>query len=668
MRMGAMEQSGRFAESLSDDGRYRLLIEAVTDYAIYMLDPTGIVSSWNPGAQRFKGYTPSEIIGQHFSRFYTPEDQKRGIPALALATAVNEGKFESEGWRVRKDGSRFWAYVVIDPIRTPTGEVVGFAKITRDLTERKAAEDELKKSQEAFRLLVQGVSDYAIYMLDTTGVVTNWNLGAQRIKGYLPEEIIGHHFSTFYTEEDRQTGEPRKALETVERAGRFEKEGWRVRKDGSRFWAHVIIDPIRDDHGKLIGYAKITRDITERKNTQQQLEAAREALHQSQKMEAIGQLTGGVAHDFNNLLMAVLGSLELMRKRLPDDPKLLALLENAVQGAQRGTVLTKRMLAFARRQELKKEAVDIPELVRGMTDLLQRSLGPSILIETHFPLVSKAVLADANQLEMILLNLTVNARDAMPDGGRVVIATREEILRAGDGSRLQPGAYICLTVSDTGMGMDETTLRRAMEPFFTTKGLGKGTGLGLSMVHGVAEQSGGWFTLRSRQGEGTTAELWLPVAEGQPQQVGRSERRVIDAVADQRSLVVLAVDDDGLVLTNTVAMLDDLGHAGISASSGKEALNILRQQNSVDLVITDYAMPQMNGLQLAGAIKKEWPELPVIIATGFAEMEPETESSLPKLAKPFTEAELAKELERVVPRARIGGRVLKFQTGVGSKN
>jgi len=663
-----MEQSGRLTESLSDDGRYRLLIEAVTDYAIYMLDPTGIVTSWNPGAQRFKGYAPSEIIGQHFSRFYTPEDQKRGIPALALATAVREGTFESEGWRVRKDGSRFWALVVIDPIRTPTGEVVGFAKITRDLTERKAAEDALKQSQEQFRLLVQGVSDYAIYMLDTTGVVTNWNRGAQRIKGYSPEEIIGNHFSKFYTDEDRQTGEPQKALQAAEQEGRFEKEGWRVRKDGTRFWAHVIIDAIRDDHGKLIGYAKITRDITERKNTQQQLEAAREALHQSQKMEAIGQLTGGVAHDFNNLLMAVLGSLELMRKRLPDDPKLLALLENAVQGAQRGTVLTKRMLAFARRQELKKEAVDIPELVRGMTDLLQRSLGPSILIETHFPLVSKAVLADANQLEMILLNLTVNARDAMPDGGRVVIATREEVLRAGDGSQLKPGAYICLTVSDTGTGMDETTLRRAMEPFFTTKGLGKGTGLGLSMVQGVAEQSGGWFTLRSRQGEGTTAELWLPVAEGQAQQIGRSERRAIDAVAGQRPLVVLAVDDDRLVLTNTVAMLDDLGHTGISASSGKEALNILKQQNSVDLVITDYAMPQMNGLQLADAIKKEWPELPIIIATGFAEMEPETEPSLPKLAKPFTEAELAKELERVVPKARIGGRVLKFQTGAGSKN
>ena len=260
------------------------------------------------------------------------------------------------------------------------------------------------------------------------------------------------------------------------------------------------------------------------KKPREQLEGAREALLQSQKMEAIGQLTGGIAHDFNNLLMAVLGSLELMRKRLPDDPKLLALLENAVQGAQRGSTLTKRMLAFARRQELKQEAIDIPELVRGMSDLLQRSLGPSVAIETRFPLVSKPVLGDANQLEMILLNLTVNARDAMPDGGQIVIAAREEVLRPGEGSRLKPGAYVCLTVRDTGIGMDEATLRRAMEPFFTTKGPGKGTGLGLSMVHGVAEQSGGWFTLRSRPGEGTTAELWLPVAEGQAAAHGSRRR------------------------------------------------------------------------------------------------------------------------------------------------
>ena len=563
---------------MSDDSRYRLLIEAVTDYAIYMLDPTGIVTSWNPGAQRFKGYAPSEIIGQHFSRFYTEEDRKRGIPALALETASQKGKFESEGWRVRKDGTRFWAYVVIDPIRKATGEIIGFAKITRDLSERKAAEDALKQSQEQFRLLVHGVSDYAIYMLDLKGIVTNWNLGAHRIKGYSAEEIIGSHFSRFYTDEDREAGEPQKTLEAVEREGRLEREGWRVRKDGSRFWANVVIDAIRDDDGKPIGYAKITRDITERKETQRQLDIAREALLQSQKMEAIGQLTGGIAHDFNNLLMAVLGSLELMRKRLPDDPRLRVLLENAIQGAQRGSLLTKRMLAFARRQELKQEAVAIPELVRGMTDMLQRSLGPSIMIETHFPLVGKPVLGDANQLEMILLNLAVNARDAMPEGGRIVIATEEKVLREADGNRLKPGSYICLSVRDTGEGMDEDTLRRAMEPFFTTKGPGKGTGLGLSMVHGVAEQSGGWFNLQSRKGEGTTAELWLPVAEGHTPAIGRGERQANDPLVDQASLVVLAVDDDGLVLTNTVAMLDDLGHDGIAASSGKEALDILRQR------------------------------------------------------------------------------------------
>jgi PAS domain S-box-containing protein len=661
-----MQPVNPVAESTSDDSRYRLLIEAVTDYAIYMLDASGIVTSWNPGAQRFKGYAPSEIIGQHFSRFYTEEDRKQGIPALALETASQKGKFESEGWRVRKDGSRFWAYVVIDPIRKATGEVVGFAKITRDLSERKAAEDALKQSQEQFRLLVHGVSDYAIYMLDLTGIVTNWNLGARRIKGYSAEEIIGSHFSKFYTDEDRRAGEPQKTLETVEREGRLEKEGWRVRKDGSRFWANVVIDAIRDDDGKLIGYAKITRDITERRETQRQLEIAREALLQSQKMEAIGQLTGGIAHDFNNLLMAVLGSLELMRKRLPDDPRLRVLLENAIQGAQRGSLLTKRMLAFARRQELKQEAVAIPELVRGMTDMLQRSLGPSILIETHFPLVGKPVLGDANQLEMILLNLAVNARDAMPEGGRIVIATEEKVLPEADGNRLKPGSYICLSVRDTGEGMDEATLRRAMEPFFTTKGPGKGTGLGLSMVHGIAEQSGGCFNLRSQKGDGTTAELWLPVAEGQTPAIGRSERRAKDPVVDQASLVVLAVDDDGLVLTNTVAMLDDLGHAGIAASSGKEALDILRQRGPVDLVITDYAMPHMTGLQLVNAIKKEWPELPVIIATGFAEMDSEIQTGLPKLAKPFTEVELARELERIVPGKRDGGRVPKLRTDTDS--
>jgi PAS domain S-box-containing protein len=662
--VGIMEKSDQFLDSLTLEGRYRLLIEAIRDYAIYMLDPTGIVTSWNPGAQRFKGYTAPEIIGQHFSRFYTDEDQKTGLPARAIEIAAREGKFESEGWRVRKDGTRFWAYVVIDPIRDPAGRIIGFAKVTRDLTERRAVEESLRKSQEQFKLLVQGVSDYAIYMLDTEGLVTNWNLGAQRIKGYLPHEIVGRHFSHFYTDEDRKAGEPQKALEIARRNNRFEKEGWRVRKGGDRFFAHVVIDAIRDDRGELIGYAKITRDITERKEAEQKLEAARAALLQSQKLEAIGQLTGGVAHDFNNLLMVVLGSLELMRKRLPDDPKLRALLENAVEGAQRGAILTQRMLAFARRQELKLEAIDIPELVRGMTTLLRRSLGPSVDIETRFPLVSKLVWGDPSQLEMILLNLIVNARDAMPDGGRIVVATRDEIVQGRDGGQLKPGPYVCLTVSDNGLGMDEATLRRATDPFFTTKGPGKGTGLGLSMVNGVAEQSGGRFVLRSREGEGTIAELWLPLAEEQRLEVVETERSAREADPDFAPLVVMAVDDDSLVLTNTLAMLDDLGHTGVAASSGDEALSLIRQRGSIDLVITDFAMPHMNGLQLAEAINKEWPGLPVIIATGFAEMEPGAAIRLPTLAKPFTQAALTQELARNVRAVPKGGRVLKFRPGV----
>jgi PAS domain S-box-containing protein len=651
-----MERADRLNASLTIDGRHRLLIEAVTDYAIYMLDPTGIVTSWNPGAQRLKGYAPGDIIGQHFSRFYSEEDRRKGVPKRALETAQREGKFENEGWRIRKDGSRFWAYVVIDPILSPSGEILGYAEITRDLTERKATEEALRKSEQQFRLLVQGVTDYAIYLLDTQGRVSNWNIGAQRIKGYLPSEIVGKHFSQFYTEEDRAAGEPQNVLDTVKREGRVEKEGWRVRKDGTRFWAHVIVDAVRDDNGELVGYAKITRDITERREAQQELERTREVLLQSQKMEAIGQLTGGIAHDFNNLLMAVLASLELMRKRLPEDAKLHSLLENAVQGAKRGTLLTQRMLAFARRQELKQEAIDIPNLVRGMTELLQRSLGPSVTIETRFSLVTKPVLADPNQLEMALLNLAVNARDAMPDGGQIVIATREEIVRIGNG--LKPGLYMCLSVSDTGVGMDEETLRRATEPFFTTKGVGKGTGLGLPMVHGMAVQSGGSLKLKSRPGEGTTAELRLPIAALAPRPVP-VPRAAPESIAAQPSLLVLAVDDDFLVLTNTIAMLEDLGHTGIEASSAAEALRILNEE-AVDLVVTDQAMPHMTGAQLADAIKKEWPDLPVIIATGYAEMEPGFAADLPRISKPFTERDLAKEIARAVPRA-TGARVVPFR-------
>ncbi|PDT35742.1 hybrid sensor histidine kinase/response regulator [Rhizobium sp. M10] len=640
-----MEVLDRHDTSLHEEGRFRLLVDAITDYAIYMLSPEGIVTSWNTGAQRFKGYKPSEILGEHFSRFYVEEDRAAGIPERALATALEQGRFEGEGWRQRKDGSRFWAHVVIDPIRRPSGELIGFAKITRDLTERRAAENAIRQSEEQFRRLVQGVSDYAIYMLDPNGNVSSWNSGAERIKGYRPDEIIGRHFSTFYTPEDRAAGLPETALRVARAEGRFEREGWRVRKDGTRFWASIVVDVIRGDDGEVLGFAKITRDITEKMETQRALEQAREELFQSQKMEAIGQLTGGIAHDFNNLLMAVLGSLEILKKRMPQDLSLTSLVDNAMQGAQRGAALTQRMLAFSRRQELHMEPLDVSGLVRGMMDILSRSLGPLTTIETSYPVRLPTILTDPNQLEMAILNLVVNARDAMPAGGRITLRASEESIAAGKGP-LSAGRYIRIAVIDEGEGMDAKTLEQAVTPFFTTKGVGKGTGLGLSMVQGLATQSGGRLMLQSSPGQGTTAELWFPVAT-----VEQRAAAAIDVPQPdddtRRRLRIVAVDDDGLVLMNTTLMLEDLGHTVFEAMAGPEALDILRKE-PVDLVICDHAMPRMTGAQLAEAIRSEWPGMPIILATGYADLpDGAGAANLPRLGKPFSQAQLADAISRV---------------------
>jgi PAS domain S-box-containing protein len=628
------------------DDRYRLLIESVTDYAIYMLDPTGVVVSWNPGAQRFKGYTADEIIGTHFSAFYTDEDKAVGAPQRNLDTATREGRYEGEGWRVRKDGARIWAHVVIDPIISPAGDLLGFAKITRDQTDNRAAEMALRESEERFRLLVKGVTDYAIYMLDPKGNISNWNVGAERIKGYTEDEIVGRHFSHFYTEEDRAAGVPQRNLATALSEGRYVGEGSRVRKDGSRFHASVVIDPVRNHHGELIGFAKITRDVTERMETQRQLDLAREAFFQSQKMEAIGQLTGGVAHDFNNLLAAVLGSLDLLRKRLPeDDAKSFQLLDNAVQGAKRGAALTQRMLAFARRQELTPEPVDVSTLIAGIGDLLKRTLGPTFTLVTDVPAGLRPALTDANQLELAVLNLVVNARDAMPAGGEIRIVGREACIEDDDAASLPTGDYICLSIIDTGAGMDAGTLERATQPFFTTKGVGKGTGLGLSMVQGLAEQQGGRLQLSSTVGVGTTAELWLPVAS--EARASAAVEPVAKAKPGRRQFAILAVDDDPLILMNTVAMLQDLGHTVIEATSAAEALELLDAQK-VDLVVTDQAMPRMTGTDLVNAARAKFPALRFVLATGYAELPSGAATNLTRLSKPFDQNDLEAAIARAM--------------------
>jgi PAS domain S-box-containing protein len=636
----------------TSDGRYHLLVDAITDYAIYMLNADGIITSWNSGAQRLKGYTEQEIVGLHFSTFYTPEDRAVNLPARALATASAEGRFENEGWRVRKDGTRFWAHVIIDPIRSSDGPLLGYAKITRDLSERKAAEAELKVSEHQFRTLVQGVGDYAIYLLDPSGHVTNWNLGAQRIKGYWPDEIIGQHFSRFYTDEDLAENLPARALAEAERTGRFEREGWRVRKDGTRFWANVVIDAIHDDDGQLIGYAKVTRDITEKKDAQRALEQAREELFQSQKMEVIGQLAGGMAHDFNNLLMAIMGSLELLKKRIPDSPDTARLFENAMAGAERGAALTQRMLAFSRKQELKVGAVDILDLVNGMVEMLQRTLGSPINVQTDFPSKLPKVSSDPNQLASAILNLSINARDAMPHGGILAIGAVGKTIRRGDVGTLDAGEYLCLFVKDNGEGMDAETLAKATTPFFTTKGVGKGTGLGLSMVQGMVAQTGGHLNLVSSVGEGTTAELYLPLATDKE----AADTEAMDAIelpTRSNSLKILAVDDDPLILMNTVLMLEDLGHEVKEATSAGAALDLFRANGGFDLVVTDHSMPGMTGSDLARQLRQFQPGLPIVLASGYTDLPPGSLQELVRLTKPYTEDQLRKAIEEVTGKVKL---------------
>jgi PAS domain S-box-containing protein len=512
--------------------------------------------------------------------------------------------------------------VVIDAIREGD-RLIGFAKVTRDVTEQREAAQAALETERRFRILVQGVTDYAIFMLDPEGHVTNWNTGAQRIKGYSADEIIGQHFSRFYTPEDMEARLPWGALETAKREGRFTAEGWRRRKDGTQFWANVVIDAIRDEAGELIGFAKVTRDLTERREVQLELERSQQALFQSQKMDAVGQLTGGLAHDFNNLLAGIAGSLDLMRVRLAQGRiKEVERYVGAAQGAaSRAATLTHRLLAFSRKQPLEPKAVDANRLVSGMQELVRRTVGPNITLEAVLAAGLWPCFCDPNQLENAILNLCINARDAMPEGGQLTVETANAWVDqiAARERDMPPGQYVAICVTDTGVGMSPDVVARAFEPFFTTKPLGRGTGLGLSMIYGFAKQSGGQVRIYSELGQGTTVKVYLPRHGGSLEEEGVKEHA--DALPRSESgETVLVVDDEPTIRMLVGDTLAELGYQAIEAADAAAGLKVLESDAKIDLLITDVGLPgKMNGKQLVDAARMRRPKLKVLFITGYAE-------------------------------------------------
>ena len=623
-----------------------------------MLDVDGHVVSWNAGAQRLKQYSSDEIIGRHFSNFYTPEDRAAGVPIQALKIAGETGRFHAEGWRVRKDGTRIWAMVVLDAIRDETGQLVGFAKVTRDITARFEAHQELARSEGRYRRLVEAVVDYAIFQLDTTGHVATWNRGAERIKGYDLAEIVGQHFSLFYTEEDRVAGVPQLALETAARTGKYEAEGWRVRKDGSKFRALVVIDRIRDEQGNLVGFAKVTRDVTERYEAQQDLKTTQEKLSGAQKMEAVGQLSGGIAHDFNNLLMIVIGNLETAQGqavKTQASPVLGRAIANAMRGAQRAAALTSRLLAFSRRQALDPKPIDLNKYLAGTTEFLQRSLGETVQIEAAGSAGLWMIEADPNQLEAALVNLAINARDAMPTGGKITIEAGN-VFADEDYTRLNPevapGQYVVICVSDNGNGMLPEVANRAFEPFFTTKEAGHGTGLGLSQVYGFVKQSGGHVKIYSEPGDGTTVKIYLPRLL---RPLDEPEDPGIPIVGSDQGETILVVEDDVDLRAYLAEVLRGFGYEVIICSDAQAARAILAQTDrSISLMLTDIVMPGQNGKQLGDEALALRPGLKIIYMTGYSRNavvhQGRLDPGVDLIQKPVSQADLANRIRQALDR------------------
>jgi PAS domain S-box-containing protein len=540
-------------------------------------------------------------------------------------------------WAIRRNGMLEEACFTVgySPIPDPAAPK-GIGGVLAIVSEKRTAEA-LPQSELQFRSLVAGVTDYALIMLDPEGIVSSWNAGAERIKGYAAAEIIGRHFSTFHTTADRYNGLPDRSLSIAAETGKFETEAWRVRKDGSQFWANVVIDAIRNDNGELIGFAKITRDITERRNAQEALERAQHQLVQAQKMEALGQLTGGVAHDFNNLLMIVSGQAQSLMRRVGGERNIRS-LEAILTAAARGEALTRQLLTFSRRQPLAPRTIELGRTISSFREVLASSARDNIALCIDVPADTWPVAIDITEFELALVNLVVNARDAMPDGGSVTITAENVVLAGLETDAALTGAFVALSVADTGAGIPADTVARVFEPFFTTKSQGKGTGLGLSQVYGFAHQSAGAVSLDSTVGAGTTVTLYLPRSHAAPAVVAASEP---PAQALGRGETVLVVEDNPEVKAVTVALLEQLNYRTRTVDDVRAALDLIATGTAVDLVFTDVMLTgDLDGLALARMIAEQYPRIPVVLTSGYAKALT-GRHELPILRKPYQMAALA---------------------------
>ncbi|HEY6451967.1 MAG TPA: PAS domain S-box protein [Steroidobacteraceae bacterium] len=585
--------------------RFRRLISGVRDYAIFMLDPGGIVTTWNAGAQYIKGWTAEEIIGSHFSRFYPPESLSRGLPAAELLGAMMEGRFEDEGWRVRKDGSRFWANVIITALRDDAGQLVGYSKITRDLTDRRQHEEDLRRTEERFRLLVDGVTEYAIVMVDTDGFVTSWNVGAERIKGYRSQEILGKHVSHFYPSEAVRANKPWEDLATARNRGHSTDEGWRVRKDGTLFWASTVITALRDEEGRPYGFAQVTQDLTQRRH-------AETLANTAQRMH---EFIAMLAHELRNPLAPIRNAVALMGRKGLGDPTLEAMR----QTIDRQSVLLTRLL---------DELLDVNRIARGEFSIERKALDVRDVVnravETSRPLIdsrshsfevlvpdrSVPVAGDAVRLTQAVVNLLNNSAKYTPEGGRIRLSVAVRT------------AEVEIRVTDNGTGIERDMLERVFDLFVqadpsTSTTLG-GLGVGLALVRRVMELHGGSIHARSEgKGRGADFIARLPLSEQQLHVVSTAEHCAVGGLPKLR---VLVVDDNRDAADSLSMLLQALGQVVHTAYDGPAAITAARAFEA-DLVMLDIGMPQMSGYEVARSLRAELPaSRPVLVAvTGWGQ-------------------------------------------------